>query len=45
MPSSGAEFGFTFMTRGDERRLVMITARNPFDAAAQSFSPFDPARA
>ena len=42
---SGAEFGFTFVTRNDERRLVMITARNPFDATAQSFSPFDPVRA
>jgi hypothetical protein len=39
----GAEFGFTFVIRKHERRLVMITARDPFDATAQSFSPFDPA--
>jgi hypothetical protein len=44
-PEGGAEFGFNFVTRGDERRLVMITARDPLDATAQSFSPFDPARA
>ena len=37
---SGAEFGFTFLTRADERRLVTITARDPFNSAAQSFSPF-----
>ena len=37
---SGAEFGFTFLTRADERRLVTITGRDPFNSAAQSFSPF-----
>jgi hypothetical protein len=41
---SSAEFGFTFVIREHERRLVMITARDPFDATAQSFSPFDPGR-
>jgi hypothetical protein len=35
-----AEFGFTFVTRPGERRLVMITGRDPFDAAIQTFSPF-----
>jgi glutamine synthetase len=37
---SGAEFGFAFLRRGAERRLVTITGRDPFDSAAQSFSPF-----
>jgi hypothetical protein len=37
---SGAEFGFTFLTRADERRLVTLTGRDPFNPAAQSFSPF-----
>jgi hypothetical protein len=40
MAQSGAEFGFTFLTRADERRLVTITGRDPFNPAAQSFSPF-----
>jgi hypothetical protein len=35
-----SEFGFTFVTRGGERRLVMITGRDPFNATTQSFSPF-----
>ena len=35
------EFGFAFVSRANERRLVMITARDPFASAAQSFSPFD----
>ena len=43
-PQSNADFGFTFLNRLHERRLVMITARNPFDPTAQSFSPFDPGR-
>jgi hypothetical protein len=37
---SGAEFGFSFLTRAAERRLVTITGRDPFNCAAQSFSPF-----
>jgi hypothetical protein len=36
-----AQFGFTFLTRADERRLLAITARDPFNATAQSFSPFE----
>ena len=36
----GSEFGFTFVTRGGERRLVTITGRDPFNATTQSFSPF-----
>lgn len=39
---SGGEFGFAFVKRAHERRLVMITARDPFASAAQSFSPFEP---
>jgi hypothetical protein len=39
---STGDFGFAFVSRADERRLVMITARDPFASAAQSFSPFDP---
>ena len=39
-----AEFGFTFVSRAGERRLVMITARDPFASTAQSFSPFDSGR-
>jgi hypothetical protein len=34
------EFGFAFVARGGERRLVMITGRDPFNATTQSFSPF-----
>ena len=37
---SSGEFGFTFVTRGAERRLVILTARNPHDSNRQSFSPF-----
>jgi hypothetical protein len=35
-----SEFGFTFVTRGGERRLVMLTGRDPFNSTTQSFSPF-----
>ncbi len=36
------DFGFAFLSRADERRLVMITSRDPYTSAAQSFSPFGP---
>jgi hypothetical protein len=36
----GPEFGFVFMTRAGERRLVTVTERDPFSATLQSFSPF-----
>jgi hypothetical protein len=36
----GSEFGFTFVTRGGARRLVMITGRDPCNATTQTFSPF-----
>jgi hypothetical protein len=35
-----AEFGFVFLRRDGERRLLMLTARDPREHAAQSFSPF-----
>jgi hypothetical protein len=36
----GAEFGFVFLRRGAERRLLMLTTRDPAEHGAQSFSPF-----
>jgi hypothetical protein len=35
-----AEYGFVFMRRDGERRLLMLTPRNPEDQTPQSFSPF-----
>jgi hypothetical protein len=35
-----AEFGFVFLRRGDVRRLLMLTPRDPGDAVQQSFNPF-----
>jgi hypothetical protein len=35
------EFGFVFFKRGGERRLLILTERNPDDQRPQSFSPFD----
>ena len=34
------EFAFIFVYRGAERRLVTLTARDPFNATLQTFSPF-----
>jgi hypothetical protein len=34
------EYGFFFVRREAERRLLMLTPRDPHDAAAQSFSPY-----
>jgi hypothetical protein len=34
------EYGFVFIRRGGERRLLMLTPRNPDDGTPQSFSPF-----
>ena len=39
---SSAEYGFVFIRRGDGRRLLMLTPRDPYEATAQSFSPFRP---
>lgn len=37
---SGHEFGFVFLRRAGERRLLILTERDPFDRRPQSFSPF-----
>jgi hypothetical protein len=36
----GAQFGFVFMRRAGERRLLILTERDPQDMRAQAFSPF-----
>jgi hypothetical protein len=33
-------FGFAFIRRDGERRLVMLTPRDPYDTRPQSFNPF-----
>jgi hypothetical protein len=33
-------FGFVFIRRPGERRLLMLTPRDPFDTRPQSFNPF-----
>jgi hypothetical protein len=33
-------YGFAFIRRRGERRLLMLTSRDPFDSSAQSFDPF-----
>jgi hypothetical protein len=35
-----AEYGFVFIRRAGERRLLMLTPRNPADRTPQTFSPF-----
>jgi hypothetical protein len=34
------QYGFVFIRREGERRLLMLTSRDPYSAARQSFSPF-----
>jgi hypothetical protein len=34
------EFGFVFIHRAGERRLLILTERDPHDMRPQSFSPF-----
>jgi hypothetical protein len=34
------EYGFTFIRRDLERRLLMLTPRDPYSMALQSFDPF-----
>jgi hypothetical protein len=36
----GIEYGFVFIRREGERRLLSITELDPYSTAAQSFSPF-----
>ena len=33
-------FGFAFIRREGERRLLMLTPRDPYDKGLQSFNPF-----
>lgn len=33
-------YGFVFIRRDGERRLLMLTPRDPHDTGAQSFNPF-----
>jgi len=35
-----AEFGFVFLHRDAERRLLILTERDPYDLRPPSFSPF-----
>src|ERR1700722_3433476 len=35
-----ADYGSVFVQRAGERRLLMLTPRDPYETAAQSFSPF-----
>jgi hypothetical protein len=35
-----AEFGFVFLRRDGDRRLLILTERDPYDLRPQSFSPF-----
>jgi hypothetical protein len=39
-PEGTTEFGFVFMRRNTERRLLMLTARDPRTTSQQSFCPF-----
>jgi hypothetical protein len=34
------EYGFVFIRRDADRRLLMLTPRDPYSTAHQSFSPF-----
>jgi hypothetical protein len=40
---SEPRFGFVFITKECERRLLILTPKDPFDSRPQSFSPFRPA--
>jgi hypothetical protein len=35
-----AEYGFVFIRRAGDRRLLALTPRDPYSTASQSFSPF-----
>jgi hypothetical protein len=39
-PEGSAEYGFVFIRREGERRLLMLTPRDPHSTTVQSFSPF-----
>lgn len=36
---SDVEYGFAFIRSGEERRLLMLTPRDPHSSTLQSFSP------
>jgi hypothetical protein len=40
----GAEYGFVFIRRGAERRLLALTPRDPYDTRSESFNPFNTER-
>jgi hypothetical protein len=40
LAEGGCEFGFVFLRRAGERRLLILTERDPYDRRPQSFSPF-----
>jgi hypothetical protein len=37
---STPEFGFAFIRKANDRRLLMLTARDPYSCELQSFSPY-----
>jgi hypothetical protein len=39
-PEGRAEYGFVYIRRETERRLLALTERDPYDSTPQSFSPF-----
>jgi hypothetical protein len=39
-PEGDIPYGFAFIRRQGERRLLMLTSRDPFDSSLQSFDPF-----
>jgi hypothetical protein len=39
-PEAEPRFGFTFIQRASERRLLMLTPRDPYDTRPTSFNPF-----
>jgi hypothetical protein len=43
LAESTPEYGFVFVRRATERRLIMLTPRDPSNSAQQSYSPFRPA--
>jgi hypothetical protein len=40
LTEGSADYGFVFVQRAGERRLLMLTPRDPLSSAAQSFDPF-----
>jgi hypothetical protein len=39
-PEGETDYAFVFMRRDSERRLLMLTPRDPYSTTPQSFSPF-----